>query len=229
MTNPRDVAHRAGSSLERHDTSAGYKDFGYTSDAAGHMHRHFLRPIFSLAGGLRPGMRVLDVGCGNGFSAGQFLARGCDVVGIDLSESGIALARKAYPAGRFEVMPADAHILDNLHCEPFDLLISTEVVEHLYAPRSYASGCFEALRPRGRFICSTPYHGFTKNLVLAMLNKWDDHASPLWDGGHIKLWSRKTLSSLLTETGFVNLQFRGAGRVPGLWMTMVMSGDKPAE
>lgn len=67
-----------------------------------------------------------------------------------------------------------------------------------------------------------------KNLVLAVLNKWDAHASPLWDGGHIKLWSRKTLSTLLTETGFVNLQFHGAGRVPGLWMTIVMSGDKPA-
>jgi 2-polyprenyl-3-methyl-5-hydroxy-6-metoxy-1,4-benzoquinol methylase len=54
------------------------------------MHRHFLPHIFALGGNLRPGLRVLDVGCGNGFTAGQFLAKGCDVVGIDLSESGIA-------------------------------------------------------------------------------------------------------------------------------------------
>lgn len=213
---------------EWHDNGADFKDFDYTNEAESHMHRHFLPHIFALGGKLRPGLRVLDVGCGNGFAAGQFLARGCEVVGIDLSESGIALARKTYPTGRFEVMPADEFILANLRCKPFDLLISTEVVEHLYAPRPYAAGCFQALRPEGRFICSTPYHGFMKNLVLAMLNKWDAHASPLWDGGHIKLWSRKTLSTLLAETGFVNLQFRGAGRLPGLWMTMVMSGDKPA-
>src|SRR5437879_3794410 len=125
-------------------------------------------------------------------------------------------------------MPADASILANLRCKPFDLVISTEVVEHPYAPRPYAAGCFQALHPQGRFICSTPYHGYVKNLVLAALNRWDAHASPLWDGGHVKLWSRKTLSTLLTETGFVNLQFCGAGRVPGLWMIMVMSGDKPA-
>jgi hypothetical protein len=56
---------------------------------------------------------------------------------------------------------------------------------------------------------------------------WDRHANPLWDGGHIKLWSRTTLSALLREAGFENLQFRGAGRCPALWMTMIMSGDKP--
>ena len=206
-----------------------YGDYGFTDDGASHMHRHLLPPIFALSGNLGPGQRVLDVGCGNGFTAGRFLARGCDVVGIDLSPSGIALARKAYPKGRFEVAPADEFILENLLCQPFDVVISMEVVEHLYAPRSYAQGCFRALRPGGRFICSTPYHGYSKNLILAALNKWDAHANPLWDGGHIKLWSRKTLSRLLGEAGFVNLQFRGVGRAPGLWMTMVMAGDRPAD
>lgn len=204
-----------------------YSDYGFQQDSPSHMHRHFLPPIFALSGSLGPGVRVLDVGCGNGFTAGQFAAQGCDVVGIDLSESGIALARRAYPGARFEVMPADSSILQSLGCDPFDLVVSTEVVEHLYAPRAYASGCFRALKPGGRFICSTPYHGYLKNLALAVMNKWDAHSDPLWDGGHIKLWSRRTLSALLLETGFTNLQFRGAGRMPGLWMTMIMSGDKP--
>jgi 2-polyprenyl-3-methyl-5-hydroxy-6-metoxy-1,4-benzoquinol methylase len=125
-------------------------------------------------------------------------------------------------------MPADAHLLANLDENPFDLVVSTEVVEHLYAPRDYTRGCFEALKPGGRFICTTPYHGYLKNLAIALAGKWDAHADPLWDGGHIKLWSRNTLSRLLQEAGFRNLQFQGVGRVPGLWMTMVMCGDKPA-
>jgi 2-polyprenyl-3-methyl-5-hydroxy-6-metoxy-1,4-benzoquinol methylase len=112
---------------------------------------------------------------------------------------------------------------------PFDLVVSTEVIEHLYAPREYARGYFHALKPGGRFICTTPYHGYLKNLALALVNHWDAHANPLWDGGHIKLWSRKTLTALLTEKGFSNIQFRGAGRAPYLWMTMVMSGDRPAK
>ena len=214
---------------QRFATPLAYRDYGFSTCAASHMHRHFLPPIIGMCGDLRPGVRVLDVGCGNGFTAGQFLAKGCEVVGIDLSETGIAIARRNYPDARFEVLPADAFVLENLNCQPFDLVISTEVVEHLYAPRPYALGCFQALRPKGRFICSTPYHGYLKNLILAALNKWDAHANPLWDGGHIKLWSRNTLSLLLRETGFVNLQFRGAGRVPWLWMTMILAGDRPAK
>jgi 2-polyprenyl-6-hydroxyphenyl methylase/3-demethylubiquinone-9 3-methyltransferase len=107
------------------------------------------------------------------------------------------------------------------------LIVSTEVVEHLYAPRAYVKGAFAALKPGGRFICTTPYHGYLKNLALALVNGWDRHWDPLWDGGHIKLWSRATLEKLLSEAGFGNLQFRGAGRLPGLWMTMILSGDKP--
>ena len=191
------------------------------------MHRHFMPVIEALAGELRPGTRVLDVGCGNGFTCGEFLKRGCTVVGIDLSEQGIGQARQAHPKGRFELLPADDQVLARLNETPFDLVISTEVVEHLYDPRSYAHGCFAALKPGGRFICTTPYHGYLKNLLISLAGKWDAHADPLWDGGHIKLWSRRTLSKLLAETGFVGLQFRGAGRLPGLWMTMVMSGDRP--
>lgn len=208
-------------------SAASYQDFGFPTAEASHMHRHFMPGVMELAGPVGPGTRVLDVGCGNGFTCGEFLKRGCTVVGIDLSEQGLAHARSAHPGGRFELLPADESILEALGEAPFDLVVSTEVVEHLYDPRSYARGCFCALRPGGRFLCTTPYHGYLKNLTLSLLGKWDSHADPLWDGGHIKLWSRRTLSTLLDESGLVNLQFRGAGRLPGLWMTMIMSGDRP--
>ena len=191
------------------------------------MHQHFTPHVIQLAGQLKPGTRVLDIGCGNGYLSGVFLKLGCNVTGIDLSQEGIAIARKEYPQGRYEVLAADSQVLDALQEDPFDVVVSTEVIEHIYSPREYVRGAIDALRPGGRFICSTPYHGYLKNLAISLAGKWDHHADPLWDGGHIKLWSRKRLSQLLTETGFENLQFRGAGRLPWLWMTMVMSGDKP--
>jgi 2-polyprenyl-3-methyl-5-hydroxy-6-metoxy-1,4-benzoquinol methylase len=205
-----------------------YRNWNWQDDAPAHTVAFLLPRILELAGPIvREGARVLDVGCGNGYLAGQFLSRGCAVVGIDLSQQGIAIARRSHPAGRFEVLPADDKILSALGEHPFDLVISTEVVEHLYDPRSFVRGCFTAVRPGGRFVCSTPYHGYLKNLVLALAGKWDAHANPLWDGGHIKFWSRRTLSRLLTEAGFVNVAFRGAGRFPYLWMSMVMAGDRP--
>ena len=193
------------------------------------MHRHFLGPLIELSGVRGRKARVLDVGCGNGSTVGEFLTLRCNVVGIDLSSEGIALARKSHPPARFERLPADDHILENLQCEPFDVVFSTEVIEHLYDPHAFARGCYNALRPGGRFAVSTPYHGYLKNLVLAALNKFDTHANRLWRGGHIKLWSRKTLASLLRETGFTNLCFRGAGRIPYLWMTMLMAADRPMD
>jgi 2-polyprenyl-6-hydroxyphenyl methylase/3-demethylubiquinone-9 3-methyltransferase len=206
-----------------------YKDYGFHHGCASHMHSRFMPHVLAFAGSLRVSTRVLDVGCGNGYTCGEFLKRGCSVVGVDLSPTGIEMARQHNPRGRFEVLAADANILSNLKEQPFDIVVSTEVVEHLYAPRPYAQGCHSALKPGGRFICTTPYHGYGKNLVLSLLGKWDAHANPLWDGGHIKLWSRRTLAQLLLETGFINIQFRGAGRLPWLWMTMVMSADKPCE
>ena len=147
-----------------------YQDYGFHHTGSSHMHRHFLPPLFDLCGELlRPGARVLDVGCGNGFTAGQFLKRGCEVVGVDLSESGVELARRTYPSARFEVMDADEHLLENLECAPFDIVVSTEVIEHLYAPRPYIRGCYSALTPGGRFICSTPYHGYLKNQEKAFI------------------------------------------------------------
>lgn len=208
-------------------TAAPYQDYGFWHADASHMHRHFMPAVLAFAEPLRPGTRVLDVGCGNGYTCGEFLKRGCHVVGVDLSEKGIAIARGEYPNGRFEVISADSDILDQLHEQAFDIVVSTEVVEHLYAPRRWARACFDALEPGGTFICTTPYHGYLKNLMLAIAGKWERHMDPLWDGGHIKLWSRRTLQTLLEEAGFSDFRFHGAGRIAGLWMTMVMAARKP--
>lgn len=183
--------------------------------------------VLHLAGELAPGTRVLDVGCGNGALASLFLERGCQVVGIDLSERGIALAREAYPGGRFEVMPAEGDLLQTLGEEPFDLALSTEVVEHLYSPASFLASCHQALRPGGRLILSTPYHGWLKNVLIAVSGKSDFHYRPLDQGGHIKFWSRRTLEMALAEAGFAAISFSGTGRIRYLWKSMVMAAQRP--
>jgi 2-polyprenyl-6-hydroxyphenyl methylase/3-demethylubiquinone-9 3-methyltransferase len=181
----------------------------------------------------QPGTRLLDVGCGNGFWSQKFAELGYSVVGIDPSESGIREARKAWPGIRFEALAATPDFFKQLGEEPFDYVVSLEVVEHLYAPRDWAAGCYSALKPGGRLVVSTPYFGYLKNLVVGLTGRWDKHHLPLWDGGHIKFWSRKTLMELLTGVGFKRegVLFRGVGRsvlqrVPYLWTQMVLSVPK---
>jgi len=170
---------------------------------------------------------VLDVGCGNGSVTLEFFRRGYKVVGIDLAEEGIRIARESCPEGRFEVLPADQEVLHNLGEESFDLVYSAEVIEHLYDPRSFLAGCFAATKPGGHFLCTTPYHGYWKNLSPSLANGWDKHANPLFDGGHIKFFSRKTLTALLLETGFRDVEFNGSGRLPYLWKSMILRARRP--
>ncbi|MCA9572590.1 MAG: class I SAM-dependent methyltransferase, partial [Myxococcales bacterium] len=68
----------------------------------------------AVLGLLRPGMRVLDVGCGNGYVAGAFLERGAQVVGVDSSESGLAFARKKYPKARWVQREVSDEVLAEL-------------------------------------------------------------------------------------------------------------------
>jgi SAM-dependent methyltransferase len=51
---------------------------------------------------LRPGMRVLDVPCGEGRIAGRIAQAGCEVVGVDSSERLLELARERHPGAHFE-------------------------------------------------------------------------------------------------------------------------------
>lgn len=107
----------------------------------------------------------------------------------------------------------------------FDAVASLEVIEHCYWPRRFAA-VLALLKPGGVAIISTPFHGYWKNLALALAGRFDLHWSPLWDGGHIKFWSEATLGTLLRE-GFVDVAFHRVGRLPPLARSMVAVARRP--
>jgi SAM-dependent methyltransferase len=135
--------------------------------------------------------------------------------------SGIAVARTSAPNIRFEVLGVD-DAPDNLGSAAFDAVVSLEVIEHLVLPRNLPRFAARVLKPGGYLIVSTPYHGYLKNLAIVLLGRWDAHHDPLWDGGHIKFWSARTLRSLMEHEGFVFERFLGAGRFPWFWKSMVL-------
>jgi len=71
---------------------------------------------------LRPGARVLDVGCGTGLpSARQLADGGCEVTGVDISPAMLALARRNVPEARF--VELNATELDSLP-GPYDAAVA---------------------------------------------------------------------------------------------------------
>lgn len=200
-----------------------YKDFGFTRTSASHAHQYLDGPILSLIDPKR-NSKILDLGCGNGALVRLLVEKGFDAYGTDASIEGIKIAQESLPE-RFIIQDlAKDGLPKEFEPIPFNTVISTEVIEHLYDPRKFASFCKKILLRNGggELIISTPYHGYFKNLVIALMGKWDDHTNPLFDGGHIKFWSKATLSKLLEEQGFTVTDFIGCGRFPYLWKSMII-------
>jgi 2-polyprenyl-3-methyl-5-hydroxy-6-metoxy-1,4-benzoquinol methylase len=174
------------------------------------------------------GLRVLDAGCGDGNFTQSLSEAGFEMYGIDLSEGGISLAMRRYPACHF----AKWSVYDEYQgafpeVPSFDAIVCVEVIEHLYSPRVLVQRAKEALSPGGLVIVTTPYWGYLKNILLAVTNRLDRSLTALWDGGHIKHWSYRTLRQLFEEQQFEFVQFVGSGRpIPFLWNSMVMAFRK---
>jgi 2-polyprenyl-6-hydroxyphenyl methylase/3-demethylubiquinone-9 3-methyltransferase len=198
----------------------------YFRDSKGLITDEFLIPILDKQLRILRPKRILDVGCGNGSIARFFIEKGYDVYGIDASVKGIEFAR-IYHAERFHVQDLNDDGLPlAIKDKSFDLIISTEVIEHVYSPLKFIKYCHNNLVSSGHIILSTPYHGYLKNLALALSGKMDHHFTALWEGGHIKFWSKSTLTQLLESHGFRVRDFNGAGRFPYLWKSMVLTAQK---
>src|SRR6266436_6801785 len=161
-------------------------------------------------------VRILDIGCGNGYVASQLLQRGHSITAIDASQDGIEIARSSYPKIHFEVHSLYDDNLEKIIGQPVDCVISLEVVEHLFYPKRLFEQSYRILKPGGYLIISTPYHGYLKNLAISLVNGWDRHFKVEWDGGHIKFFSKNTLAEMACNAGFKNPRFFGSGRFPWL-------------
>lgn len=167
--------------------------------------------------------RVLDLGSGNGALCARLVASGFDTVGVEYDRKGVEIAMINVPGARFYNFGVQDDPSGLMAREaPFDAVVSTEVIEHLFSPHLLPIYARQCLREDGYLIVSTPYHGYVKNLALSIFNKWDTHIDPLWHGGHIKFWSRETLTRLLNQSGFEVISFVGVGRVHYLWKSMLL-------
>ena len=196
--------------------------YGWNDNEVTNAHGYILPKIVELIKKIKP-KKILDLGCGNGATANYLAKLGNDITGYDADEGGIEQAKKGGNA-KFKCISIYEEPPEN-H-EKFDLVISCEVVEHLFLPRKLPKYAYKVLDDNGTFIITTPYHGYIKNLVLSLLNKWDNHFTVFWDGGHIKFWSKKTLEKLLIEAGFKIISFHGVGRFPYLWKSMIIVAKK---
>ena len=204
-------------------------EYQYSSPDLGWASHYLLPVVRKLLDPLPANIVIADLGCGNGSLLAQLRQDGRQLYGLEVSQSGLDEGRKAYPDIHFDYANLTTDLGAHALARRCDVVISTEVVEHVFLPRLFARNCHALLKPEGTLIISTPYHGYLKNLALAATGKMDAHFTALWDFGHIKFWSRKTLTQLLEEVGFSVKAFYGVGRVPFVWKSMIFVAVKCRE
>lgn len=203
------------------------KEYSYSNSHLNESHSYLLPEVSRILASVDWGAgrkRLFEIGCGNGATAQTLCQLGYEVVGVDASASGIAQAKSAFPDLRLDIGSAYYPLSERYGT--FRVVLSLEVIEHLYDPRQFARRAFDLLEPGGTVIISTPYHGYFKNLALALCGAMDRHFTVLWDGGHIKFFSIKTLSALLSEAGFSSIRFVRVGRIPPFAKSMIAIATK---
>jgi SAM-dependent methyltransferase len=101
-----------------------------------------------------PPARILDLGCGTGWTT-EFLHRShYDVVGVDIASEMIELARQVPDRRAIEFVVGDYESLDGLG--PFDAVIFFDALHHADDERAALQAAFRVLVPGGLVICSEP-------------------------------------------------------------------------
>ena len=166
-----------------------------------------------------PPAAIVDIGCGDG-AATSLAAQvnpGHRIVGLDWSADALRHARsRGLTLVRAEVEPAGLPVASGRA----DVVIMSELIEHLVDPDSALEEARRVLRPGGTLLLSTPNLAAWYNRGLLVLG-----VQPLFTevslrgvfgrpgsqvAGHLRLFTRRALVGLLAARGFGAIQVSGA-------------------
>ena len=117
------------------------------------------------------GKKVLDVGCGDGVLSFKCHKLGALVHGVDLMPASIEAAKARTSLTNIEFQVGDVYELP-FPDDSFDIVMSSEVIEHLEKVPQYLSEIRRVLKPQGRAIISTPIRNTKIPLDEEHVQEW---------------------------------------------------------
>jgi SAM-dependent methyltransferase len=163
---------------------------------------------------LRPGQRLLDVGCGSGLLAAQARDRFAEVHGIDIAERAVARARRR---------GVEAAVV-NLNVEPlpygdafFDAVTALSSLQYVADLDAALAECARVLRPGGRFLMGVPnMRALWRLWALGIRGRFPrtslDEVG--YDGGTLHYFTHRSLVGLLRRHGLVPGTSHGVFCIP---------------
>jgi len=146
--------------------------------------------------------KILDVGCASGWFLSnisrQYPKAHC--YGIDIYDKAITYGKKKYPHITFKI--ADAHRLP-FDKETFDLIISTESLEHVDNPKDVLLEMKRVLKKNGRVIIELDSGSILFTIVWYL---WRKFSGKVWDHSHLHSFTIRKLAKMIDECGFKTLK-----------------------
>ena len=152
---------------------------------------------------IRPGTRVLDLGCSQGLLARPLREKQVRVTGVD---SG--------PPERLAKELEDYHQRDlelplELPCgRDFDYVLCADVIEHLRNRRELLRSARRFLRPEGRLLISTPNIALWFYRLSLLVGRFEYGPRGVLDQGHVHLYTRDSFRREVERAGFQKVRER---------------------
>ena len=162
---------------------------------------------------------ILDVGCGKGWIAKEFLPKGKTVVSLDISVTNPSIVKKLYSNPKHFAIAADSFHLP-FNYDSFDCVIASEIIEHVFDPAGFVKELFRVVKKGGSLVITTPYkekiiyylciHCNQKTPANAHINSFDEtKLESLYTGNDLESFKYETFGNkvLLFLRTYVILQF----------------------
>ncbi len=136
---------------------------------------------------------MLDIGCGSGkFLNEMRTLTDCEIHGVDLSELAVESARRNFEIDIFHGEIGQIPIRNSY----FDVITAWEYLEHVHKPTEVLRKIYDLLKPHGDFVISCPNFDGVNARIFG--SKWYNLDCPR----HLHLYTPKTITRLLQESGF---------------------------
>ena len=154
---------------------------------------------------LRPGAVVVDAGAGEGYGAQMLRTDGRHVVGLEYDAAACAHIRGAYP--RVSIIAANLSAIP-LASHSADMIVSLQVIEHLWDLPGFLADCRRILRPGAPLVVTTP----NRVTFSPRLARGQKPLNPF----HVEEFDAQQVHDLLAQAGFAGIAIHGLHHGPRL-------------